>query len=287
MKRLIVNADGFGFGVGATRGIIEAIERGAFITSVSVNANFPEVEEVSRLVKRFPHISVGVHLNPIAGRPCLPVRHVKSLVNTEGEFHGSQFFSLLRSGTIALDELEAELDEQITRVQQLAGSNLTHLDSHQNSHLHFFSLFLRMAAKRGLSRIRSNASLICLESDHPVPSRMTAYLKQPHVFLAHLYRRMQMAHARRKGFKVPDRLITMGYAGRGKKASAHNWERLLVNLPHGTYEIYCHPAYPDNTLRRYATYVDPRKEELEILSRPALRALAQKNQIELISFHEL
>ena len=42
-KRLIVNADGFGFGPGATQGIIDALREGKFITSVSVNANFAEV----------------------------------------------------------------------------------------------------------------------------------------------------------------------------------------------------------------------------------------------------
>ena len=47
----MVNADGFGFGPGATQGVFDALA-GGFISSVSVNANFPEatrVEELARL----------------------------------------------------------------------------------------------------------------------------------------------------------------------------------------------------------------------------------------------
>lgn len=287
MKRLIVNADGFGFGAGATRGIFDALGRTSFITSVSVNANFPEMQEVSRLVADFPHISIGVHLNPIAGRPCLPPSQVKSLVNQEGEFHGPAFFHRFRSRQIDAAELEAELDEQISRVHKLAGDHLTHLDSHQNSHLHYLPLFLRLAAKRGIVRIRSNASLICLESNSPSTSRFSVYARRPHVFAGHLYRRLQMAVAKRTGFRIADRLITVGYAGRGSKALIQNWKTVLSNIPMGTYEIYCHPGYPDNTLRRYATYVDDRRKELEILSRPDLRLEADRNSVELISFYEL
>jgi len=85
-RRLIVNADGFGFGPGATQGIMEAIREGKFITSVSVNANFPDVAQVRNLVSEFPHISVGVHLNPMAGKPCLPPEQVRSLIGDDGYF---------------------------------------------------------------------------------------------------------------------------------------------------------------------------------------------------------
>ena len=63
-KRLIVNADGFGFGAGATQGILDAIREGHFISSVSVNANFPDAERIAELISEFPHVSIGVHLNP-------------------------------------------------------------------------------------------------------------------------------------------------------------------------------------------------------------------------------
>lgn len=62
VRRLIVNADGFGFGPGATQAIFEAVAASGPITSVSVNANFPDAERLGEFVKQFPHISVGVHV---------------------------------------------------------------------------------------------------------------------------------------------------------------------------------------------------------------------------------
>jgi predicted glycoside hydrolase/deacetylase ChbG (UPF0249 family) len=60
-RRLIVNADGFGFTSGNNRGILECLPAG-LVRSVSVNANFPSVREVVEL-RRFPDISVGIHFD--------------------------------------------------------------------------------------------------------------------------------------------------------------------------------------------------------------------------------
>jgi chitin disaccharide deacetylase len=285
-KRLIVNADGFGFGPGATQGVVEAIERGGFITSLSVNANFPEAERIRELVEKHPTISVGVHLNPVVGRPCLPPAEVSTLVNSDGFFHGAKFRARWRQGRISAGELRAELTAQITRIREMAGAALTHLDSHQNLHLDYFGLFLEVARQTRVPCMRTNASLIGLELNHPW-KRWGTYLRRPHVWLGHRYRRRQMRRARRSGMRMADALVTVGHVGAGNKSVMENWLRILANLPAGTYEIYCHPAYPDETLRRWATYVDDRLKELAILSDPRLVAAAEQAGVELISFHQL
>jgi len=282
-RRLIVNADGFGFGQGATRGIFEALD-GEFVSSVSVNANFPEAERVTDLVKSFPRVSVGVHLNPMVGRPCLPPERIPSLVGTDGLFHGPKFPGLLRRGKIVREELEAELREQIRRVAELAGSRLTHLDSQGNRHLSYLALFLELARNSGVRRMRNNASSICLESRRPRWSRLKVYLTRPHIWLAHRYRKYQMHKARLAGMRMADSLVTVGYAGRGNKANPENWIRILRNLPAGTHEIYCHPAYPDETLRRWSDYQEDRARELEILRSPRLRDEADRAGVKLVSF---
>jgi predicted glycoside hydrolase/deacetylase ChbG (UPF0249 family) len=286
-RRLIVNADGFGFGGGATQGILDAIREGGFISSVSVNANFPEVERLGELVAQFPDVSVGVHLNPLAGRPCLPASQVPSLVDGDGFFWNSRFMGLLRRGKISLNELEAEFDAQITRVKNLAGDRVTHLDSQANSHLSYLPLFLKLARKWHLDRMRSNASLICLESPTPRFARLKSYARKPHVWLMHRYRKWQMLRAQAAGMRMADKLITVGYAGIGNKAEYENWQRILRNLPDGTYEIYCHPAYPDDTLRRWSYYYDERRRELDILRGRQLRQLATDLGIQLVPFQAL
>ena len=283
-RRLIVNADGFGFGAGATQGIFDAISEGNFISSVSVNANFPDVGRVRELVTKFPHLSVGVHLNPMVGGPCLPTEHVPSLVGPDGCFHGERFLPLLRRRVIVSAELEVELDAQIAMVKEFAGERLTHIDSQANAHLNYLDLFLKLARKWGLRRMRNNASVICLEAPRPRLVRLGVYLRKPHVWLAHRYRRYQMAKARAVGMRMADRLVTVGYAAMGNKTTLHNWLRILQNLPAGTNEIYCHPAYPDDTLRRWSYYRDDRAAELAILRQPELREAAQKLGVEIVSF---
>jgi predicted glycoside hydrolase/deacetylase ChbG (UPF0249 family) len=283
-RRLIVNADGFGFGQGATHGIFDALRESRFISSVSVNANFPEVDQLGALVAEFPEISIGVHLNPMVGRPCLPPSEVPSLVDTKGRFRNREFFRLLHLGKISRHELEAELDAQIKRAKDIAEDRVTHLDSQANSHLSYFRTFLKLAKQWGLRRMRNNASIICLESPTPSATRRKTYFCKPHVWLAHLYRRHQMNEAMANGMRMPDRLITVGYAGLGNKARNENWVRILQNLPHGTFEIYCHPAYPDDTLRRWSYYCDERLRELEIVRSRELRGLAADLGIQLITF---
>ena len=225
-----------------------------------------------------------MHLNPIVGRPCLPPHSVRSLIGPDGFFYGERFSHLLRKGAISHAELKAELAVQIFRVKELVGDRLTHLDSQENLHLIYFDLFIELARKCGLQRMRNNASLICLEAIQPKSSRLKVYALKPQVWLMHCYRRHQMQKAREAGLRLADNLITVGYAGTGNKAHFENWLRILRNLPAGTHEIYCHPAYPDNTLRQWSYYCDDRARELAILRSPDLYEAARNLGVEIISF---
>ena len=49
-KKLIVNADGFGFTFGNNKGILETLEVG-IVRSISTNVNFPAVEEIHKVVR--------------------------------------------------------------------------------------------------------------------------------------------------------------------------------------------------------------------------------------------
>jgi chitin disaccharide deacetylase len=286
-RRLIVNADGYGFGDGATRGVADAVVGGGVITSISVNANFPAVDHLPGFLDRQPQISVGVHLNPLAGRPCLPPARVASLVRPDGYFLEGEFFRRLRAGAVDMGELRAEFEAQIEKVAGLAGARLTHLDSQAHSHLRYFDLFLDLARKWRIQRIRTNASMICLEALRPGLTRTLAYVARPHVWAVHQFRKWQMRRAHRAGLRTADALVTVGYAGTGNKTNVENWRRILQNLPRGTFEIFCHPAYPDETLRRWSTYHEPRAREFAVLRDGHLRELAERLGIKLISFSEV
>jgi predicted glycoside hydrolase/deacetylase ChbG (UPF0249 family) len=220
----------------------------------------------------------------MVGKPCLPPEQIPSLVGTDGYLHSEKFPKLLRIGAISTAELEAELDAQICRVKELAGSRLTHIDSQGNRHLDYFALFLKVARKWGIQRMRNNASVICMEAPKPRWSRFQVYMRKPHVWMAHKYRQHQMRRARAAGMRMADNLVTVGYARVGNKGTPDSWSRILKNLSAGTYEIYCHPAYPDETLRRWSYYCDDRARELAILRRTQLWNEAHAAGVQIVSF---
>jgi len=152
-RRLIVNADGFGFTEGVNRGILETFACGV-VQSTSVLANFPPIEELPELHRRFPEVSVGVHLNLSVGRPVLDASQIPTLVGSDGRFRPDLVRALLR-GRIRSAEMKAELTAQIRRILDL-GVSPTHIDGHQNKHLYppFFrpsTVPLHRCTKRALS----------------------------------------------------------------------------------------------------------------------------------------
>ena len=65
------------------------------------------------------------------------------------------------------------------------------------------------------------------------------------------------------------------------------WLQLLRNVPDGWSEVFCHPAYPDDDLRRWATYVEQRRLEIDVMTCRETKAEIERCGIELKSFHDL
>ena len=96
-----------------------------------------------------------------------------------------------------------------------------------------------------------------------------------------------MQLARKKGMIMADRLISIGTVDGFTLSKFNVWENIFRNLPKGINEIYCHPGYPDDTLRRFATYIEDREQELRILTRDNFKKVISQNEIELINFYQI
>src|SRR5438046_9410336 len=105
-------------------------------------------------------------------------------------------------------------------------------------------------------------------------------MRRPHVWLAHVYRRSQMRKARAAGMRMAEKLVTVGYAGFGNKGNPENWRGILRNLPVGTYEIYCHPAYHDDTLQHLSVTRQELAQEQASICHRELGDLARTAAIE-------
>ncbi len=287
-RRLIVNADGFGFTAGNNRAIFDCLRAG-FVRSVSVNVGFPAVEDLGRLVRNHPEVSAGLHVNLAVGRPVSPPGRVATLVDGRGEFWDAAFRARLLGGRIRLSHMVRELRAQFARMRDLAG-RISHWDGHRNEHLlpGYFEAALTVARLFGVRRMRCHRHHLFLGRGSHRTTTLSHYLTHPAQGGRHAASRARTAQARAWGMRTPDRLITPAQVGPdSRKTEWVMWETLLRALPRGTSEIYAHPGYPDDTLRRYARYVAPRRREAAILSSPDLAPMARRAGVEPISFWEL
>ena len=94
MRRLIVNADDFGFTAGINRAIVEAHIRG-IVTSSTLMANGRAFEDAVSLAATVPDLSVGCHVVLIDGAPVLDAELLPSITTSTSS--GSRFRDGLKS----------------------------------------------------------------------------------------------------------------------------------------------------------------------------------------------
>ena len=83
MKRLIVNADDFGFTRGINRAVVRAFKTG-IVTSATIMANGEAFEDAVELALANPGLGIGCHLAVVGGLPVAPTAEVSSLVDSGG-----------------------------------------------------------------------------------------------------------------------------------------------------------------------------------------------------------
>jgi predicted glycoside hydrolase/deacetylase ChbG (UPF0249 family) len=128
MKRLIINADDFGYDESVVRGIIDLDQIGV-ITSTTCMTNMPAWPQAAAHLRNTTSLGAGVHLVFNEGRPVLPIERVPALVGGDGQFlNDSQILRSLRPGTTA--QLRAEFRAQIERFSADVGRPPDHLDNH-------------------------------------------------------------------------------------------------------------------------------------------------------------
>ena len=157
MKQLIVNADDFGLHTEINKGIIKGYQEG-IITSTSIMPSAPAFEEAVELAKANPELGIGIHLTLCTCVPSvLEASKVKSLLGSDGNFLPSYvgFAKRFYTGQVNKKELEAELRAQFERALS-QGINITHVDSHQHTHMlpGINSLVIRLCKEYNVKRVR-------------------------------------------------------------------------------------------------------------------------------------
>ena len=286
MRRLIVNADDFGFTSGVNRGIVEAHASGV-VTSSTLMANGPAFAEAAQLAKTVPALSIGCHAVLIDGRPVLRPEQLPSLTN-DAHFRDGMiaFASRAIAGRVNAGEITAEATAQIRKIQS-AGIAVSHIDTHKHTHLFpkILSPLLRAAAACGIRALRNPFG-------PRLPLRSGDLLARPGLWARSAQLRLLGRFAGkfreavdRDGFITPDGTLGIVVTGALDETLFHAIAR---NIPQGTWEFVCHPGYNDADLQGAETRLrESRQTELRVLTLPAARELLLQEGIELISYREL
>jgi predicted glycoside hydrolase/deacetylase ChbG (UPF0249 family) len=289
MRCLIISADGYGFTAGTTTAIEECVAFGT-VCSLSVNVNFKHADGLAALVRKYPDISVGCHINPLVGPPVLPPNKIPTLLDENGEFLYKAFTRNFFERRIRLSELRAEMTAQVEKTREMAGKAFSHIDFHMGLHRlpGLYAAFLDVAEQSGVQRIRTHRYRVGMESRFP-RVRHFFYLFETTTripkFLWNLYLRKK---ALSRGLVMPDYWVGItNNVSRPEGISVKNYLMMLRNLPKGFCEFVAHPGYVDEELKRWATYLDPRVSEREVLLSSEFRDALRATDIHLAGYRDI
>ena len=282
MKQLIVNADDFGLHPLINAGIIKGHQEG-FITSTSLMSSAPCWQEAVRLAKENPRLGIGVHLTLVGGVPSvLPKEKVSSLLDDDGLFLPDYvaFAKRYYSGAVKKAELEAELRAQLERALS-CGVNITHIDSHQHTHVlpGINSLVLKLSNEYNIIRVR-------------IPKEGYLFTGGFQTGVGRLIGRsglsfcadMAALRADSLGLRHPQHFYGMLAGGH---LNAQLIANILRQLPEGVSEIMTHPGLDSAALGKAFSWQYHWREELDAYLDAGNKALLKELGIEPVSFAAL
>jgi hopanoid biosynthesis associated protein HpnK len=290
VRRLIVNADDFGFTRGVNRAIVEAHTNGV-VTSSTLMASGPAFEHAVQMAKTVPNLSVGCHVVLLDGEPVLDTRNIRTLVSHvsgSARFRDGlkSFAALALTGRLDPVEIEAEASAQIRKVQS-AGISVSHVDTHKHTHLFPAVLrpLLRAAAACGVRAVRNPFGSRRPLRSHELFARPGLWTRYAEVRILRGFANKFRTAVDREGFVTPDGTLGIVVTG---ALDEKLFRALAENIPEGTWEFVCHPGYNDDDLRTARTRLrESRETELAVLTRPEARQLLSQEGIKLISYQDL
>lgn len=285
MPRLIINADDFGLTPGVNRAIVQAARsRGTF--SATIMAASKAFSEAIALARETPQLKTGCHVVLIDGQPV--AENVPSLVSNTGRFRSSvkDFGRAALRREIAPEEVRREAEAQIRKIQS-QGITLTHVDSHKHTHVlpQILIPLLQAAKACGIGAVRNPFEPLRSWPLGRMSTTPGLWVRAAGVTGFRAFSAAFRRAVRKEGMLTTDGTVGMVATGflDQKMLTA-----ILKALPEGTWELVCHPGYPDSDLRAAGTrLVESRQVELEALTSEETKRVMGERGIELISYADL
>ena len=273
MRRLVVNADDFGFTRDVNAGIVEAYRDG-ILRSTTLMANGAAFDHAVETALAEPGLDVGCHFTLVGGRSVADPG--RGLPRSTPELLAGLAFGRWSGATV-----EDECRAQIERIRA-AGLAVSHIDTHKHTHLHprVLAAVLRAARAAGIGWIR-----------RPVdwPDRRGAgkagagrrWLSRGVAALGWRY----LTAIEAAGLRSTDRFTGFQMTG-----LYDEWDlaALIRGLPEGSTEFMCHPGRCGDELRAARTRLKQSREaELRALTSETVRRAVEESGVQIVSFREL
>lgn len=265
VKRLVVNADDFGFTPDVNDGILRSHLEG-IVRSASLMANGPAFEHAVRIAHQHPSLGVGCHLTLVQGESV-------ALPGTQLPRSAGRLLASPPTLHEALRELQAQIEALLDR-----GIRPSHLDTHQ--HVHLMPVVLEAVAT-----LADRFRIPWIRKPFDTPLGLAPVLRAGLALAIRPWRIPFEERLRRADCRTSDYFA--GFVGTG--AMDARWlVALLAGLPGGTGELMCHPGICGSELRRADTRLKQSREiEMRALCSSEVRQAVAEHGIELLSYRDL
>jgi predicted glycoside hydrolase/deacetylase ChbG (UPF0249 family) len=261
VRKLVVNADDFGFTRDVNQGIIEAHQKG-ILTATTIMAVGAAFDDAVRFARENPALDIGVHL-VLVGQPPFPMTVAQ----------------LMRAVMLGQIRIYEELSTQVRRVLD-AGLDPSHLDTHKHTHL-------LPPVLNAVARISEEFKIPWVRRpfDFPIGPHGISWKKRTVsralTVVRGRFERVLASH----GCRSTDHFAGFQITG---KFDASDVAALIRSLPEGSTEFMCHPGICGDELRAASTRLkESREEELRALTAPAVRDALRESGVELATYRQL
>jgi len=261
VRKLVVNADDFGFTPDVNQGVMEAHRHG-ILTAATLMATGAAFDDAVRLAREAPSLDIGCHLVLVGDPPFPP---------TVAE--------LIRAVALKRVRIYDQFASQVRRILD-AGIRPTHLDTHKHTHLlpPVLDAVARISEEFRIPWVRRPFDFLFAAEGVPAATRAIA---QAMTVARGRFARVLARHDCRStdhfaGFQITGRYDASGLA------------KLIRALPEGSTEFMCHPGILGNELRAAHTRLkDSRERELRALTSSEVRAAIEECGIQLAGYRDL
>ena len=275
-RYLIIHADDGGLCHSVNQAIISALEKGT-VSSTSLMASCPQLEEMTDYLKINPQFDLGIHLALTCEYPNYPwgpvsdKNNVNSLVNPAGYLWHSvkEFIQNAKP-----EDVETELRAQIECILE-AGLQPSHLDSHMGTvfmDLRFLEIYVKLGLEYQITPMLVNPT----EHASELIDRFNFNIEKDVV---------------EKLLKSGIPLLNFLYMTDNSTKSLEEREEEYINvinyLPSGVSQIIIHPGYDDEDLKKITDNSSSRQYDFSVFINENIKNKIDEQGVKLISWKDL